>query len=130
VDIAERRALGEQHDAVGGIAEPAALIEECRASVDCTGFYFGTECGMLRKIASLCVVLAVLAVVLTGPPARGQNGPAPSSNADPCTKQVCEDGFTKQLSDEEKKVFAACVAQKKCTSVGKTENPLISPFPR
>jgi hypothetical protein len=83
---------------------------------------------MLRKIAPLnavlAVMLAVVAVVLTGPTARGQNGPAP------CTKQVCEDGFTKQLTDEEKKVFAACVAQKKCTAAGNSQNPLISPFPR
>ncbi len=86
-------------------------------TVDCTEFCFGTECGMSRKIASLCAVLAVMAVV-----------PAPSTNTDPCTKQVCEDGFTKQLSDEEKKVFAACVAQKKCTAAGTTQNPLISPF--
>jgi hypothetical protein len=99
-------------------------------SVDCTEFYFGTECGMSRKIASLCAVLAVMAAVFTGPAARGQNGPAPSSNSDPCTKQVCEDGFTKQLTDDEKKVFAACVAQKKCTAAGNSQNPLISPFPR
>jgi|HubBroStandDraft_6_1064221.scaffolds.fasta_scaffold1194917_2 hypothetical protein len=93
---------------------------------------------MLRKIASLCtalavvpaVMLVVMAVAFTGPTAMAQNGPAPSSNGDPCTKQVCEDGFTKQLTDEEKKVFTACVAQKKCTAAGNSQNPLISPFPR
>ena len=93
---------------------------------------------MSRKIASLCtalavvlaVMLAVVAVVFTGATAMAQNGPAPASNGDPCTKQVCEDGFTKQLTDEEKKVFTACVAQKKCTAAGNSQNPLISPFPR
>jgi hypothetical protein len=75
----------------------------------------------------LCAVLAAIAAVLTGPPAGAQSGSAP--NADQCTKQVCEDGFTKQLNDEQKKVFMACVAQKKCTSAGKPQNPLISPFP-
>jgi hypothetical protein len=97
---------------------------------------------MSRKIASLCtalavvpavmlaVMLAVVAVVFTGATAMAQNGPAPASSGDPCTKQVCEDGFTKQLTDEEKKVFAACVAQKKCTAAGNSQNPLISPFPR
>jgi hypothetical protein len=85
---------------------------------------------MSRKMAPLRAALIAIAVVLTGSTAWGQNGPAPSTNTDPCTKQVCEDGFTKQLSDEEKKVFAACVAQKKCTAAGSTQNPLISPFPR
>jgi hypothetical protein len=97
-------------------------------TADCTAFYFGTECGMSRKMTSLCAVLAAIAMVLTGPTARAQSGSAP--NADPCTKQVCEDGFTKQLNDEQKKVFMACVAQKKCTPAGKSQNPLISPFPR
>jgi hypothetical protein len=69
-------------------------------------------------------VLAAVAAVIAGPTARAQSG------SDPCTKQVCEDGFTKQLNDEQKKVFMACVAQKKCASAGKTQNPLISPFPR
>ena len=73
-------------------------------------------------------VLAAIAMVFTGLTARAQSGPAP--NANPCTKQVCEDGFTKQLSDEQKKVFMACVAEKKCASAGKAQNPLISPFPR
>jgi hypothetical protein len=85
---------------------------------------------MLRKMASLRAALIAIAVVLAGSTARAQNEPAPSTNTDPCTKQLCEDGFTKQLSDEEKKAFAACVAQKKCTSVGQSNNPLISPFPR
>jgi len=97
-------------------------------TADCTAFYFGTECGMSRKMTWLCAVLAAIAMVLTGPTARAQSGSAP--NADPCTKQVCEDGFTKQLNDEQKKVFMACVAQKKCASAGKSQNPLISPFPR
>jgi hypothetical protein len=97
-------------------------------NADCTEFYFGTECGMSRKIIWLCAVLAAIAMVLTGPTVRAQSGSAP--NADPCTKQVCEDGFTKQLNDEQKKVFMACVAQKKCASAGKSQNPLISPFPR
>jgi hypothetical protein len=81
---------------------------------------------MSRKMIWLCAVLAAIAMVLTGPTARAQSGSAP----DPCTKQVCEDGFTKQLNDEQKKVFMACVAQKKCASAGKSQNPLISPFPR
>ena len=85
---------------------------------------------MSRKMAPLRAALVAIAVVLTGSAARAQNGPAPSTNTDPCTKQLCEDGFTKQLTDEEKKAFAACVAQKKCTSVEKSNNPLISPFPR
>jgi hypothetical protein len=85
---------------------------------------------MSRKMAPLRAALIAVAVVLAGSTAKGQNGSAPSSNGDPCTKQVCEDGFTKQLSDDEKKVFAACVAQKKCTAAGNTQNPLISPFPR
>jgi hypothetical protein len=93
-------------------------------NADCTELYFGTECGMSRKMIWLCAVLAVNATVLTGPTARAQSG------SDPCTKQVCEDGFTKQLNDEQKKVFMACVAQKKCASAGKSQNPLISPFPR
>jgi len=97
-------------------------------TADCTAFYFGTECGMSRKKTWLCAVLAAIAMVLTGSTARAQSGSAP--NADPCTNQVCEDGFTKQLNDEQKKVFMACVAQKKCTSAGKSQNPLISPFPR
>jgi hypothetical protein len=79
------------------------------------------------KMICRCAVFAAIAMVLTGPTARAQSG---SSNADPCTKQVCEDGFTKQLNDEQKKVFMACVAQKKCASAGKSQNPLISPFPR
>jgi hypothetical protein len=95
-------------------------------SADCTEFYFGTQCGMSRKMIWFCAVLAAIAMVLTGPTARAQSGP----NADPCTKQVCEDGFTKQLNDEQKKVFTTCVAQKKCASAGKSQNPLISPFPR
>lgn len=74
--------------------------------------------------------LIAIAVVLMGSTAKGQNTPAPSTNTDPCTKQLCEDGFTKQLTDDEKKAFAACVAQKKCASVGKSDNPLIGPFPR
>ena len=97
-------------------------------TADCAAFYFGTECGMSRKMTWLCAVLAAIAMVLTGPTARAQSGSAP--NADPCTKEVCEDGFTKQLNDEQKKVFMACVAQKKCTSAGKSQNPLISPFSR
>jgi len=99
-------------------------------NADCTEFYFGTQCGMSIKMKMiwLCAVLVAVAMVLTGPTARAQSGSAP--NADPCTKQVCEDGFTKQLNDEEKKVFMACVAQKKCTSAGKSQNLLISPFPR
>jgi hypothetical protein len=97
-------------------------------NADCTEFYFGTECGMSRKMIWLCAVLAAIAMVLTGPTASAQTGSAP--NADPCTKQVCEDGFTKQLNDEQKKVFMACVAQKKCASAGKSQNPLISPFSR
>jgi hypothetical protein len=80
---------------------------------------------MSRKMTWLCAVLAAIAAMLTGPTARAQ-----APNADPCTKQVCEDGFTKQLNDEQKKVFMACVAQKKCASAGKSQNPLISPFPR
>jgi hypothetical protein len=97
-------------------------------AADCTELYFGTECGMSIKMKMiwLCAVLAI--AVLTGPTARAQSGSAP--NADPCTKQFCEDGFTKQLNDEQKKVFMACVAQKKCTSAGKSQNLLISPFPR
>jgi hypothetical protein len=97
-------------------------------NADCTEFYFGTECGMSRKMIWLCAVLAAIATVLTGPMATTQSGSAP--NADPCTKQVCEDGFTKQLNDEQNKVFMACVAQKECASAGKSQNPLISPFPR
>jgi hypothetical protein len=97
-------------------------------TADCTAFRFGTQCGMSRKMIWLCAVLAAIVVILTGPTARAQSGSAP--NADPCTKQVCEDGFTKQLNDEQKKVFMACVAQKKCTSAGKSQNLLISPFPR
>jgi hypothetical protein len=93
----------------------------------CTELYFGTECGMSRKMIWLCAVLAAIAMVPTGPTARAQSGSAP--NADPCTKEVCEDGFTKQLNDEQKKVFMACVAQKKCASAVKSQNPLISPFP-
>lgn len=84
---------------------------------------------MSRKMASPCAVLIAIAVLLAGSTAKGQNAPAPA-NADPCTKQLCEDGFTKQLTDEQKKAFAACVAQKKCASVGKSDNPLIGPFPR
>jgi hypothetical protein len=83
---------------------------------------------MSRKTIWLRAVLAAIAMMLTGAAARAQGGSAP--NADQCTKQVCEDGFTKQLNDEQKKVFMACVAQKKCTSAGKSQNPLISPFPR
>jgi hypothetical protein len=83
---------------------------------------------MSRKTIWLCAVLAAIAMMLTGPTARAQGGSAP--NADQCTKQVWEDGFTKQLNDDQKKVFMACVAQKKCTSAGKSQNPLISPFPR
>ena len=84
---------------------------------------------MSRIMIWLCAVpaafaMVLTAMVLTGPTARAQSG------SDPCTKQVCEDGFTKQLNDEQKKVFMACVAQKKCASAGKTQNPLISPFPR
>jgi hypothetical protein len=97
-------------------------------NADCTEFYFGTECGMSRKMIWRYAVLAAIAMVLTGQTASAQGGSAP--NADPCTKQVCEDGFTKQLNDEQKKVFMACVAQKKCTSAGKSQNLLISPFPR
>ena len=93
-------------------------------NADCTEFYFGTECGMSRKMIWRYAVLAAVAMVLAGPMARAQSG------SDPCTKQVCEDGFTKQLNDEQKKVFMACVAQKKCASAGKSQNPLISPFPR
>jgi hypothetical protein len=83
---------------------------------------------MSRKMIWLGAVLAAIAMVLTGPTARAQGGSAP--NADSCTKQVCEDGFTKQLNDEQKKLFMACVAQKKCTSAGKSQNLLINPFPR
>ena len=79
---------------------------------------------MSRKMIWRYAVLAAIAMVLTGPTASAQSG------SDPCTKQVCEDGFTKQLNDEQKKVFMACVAQKKCASAGKSQNPLISPFPR
>jgi hypothetical protein len=83
---------------------------------------------MSRKMTWPCAILAAIAVMLTGPTARAQGGSAPSG--DPCTKQLCDDGFTKQLSDEQKKAFMACVAQKKCSSTGKSQNPLISPFPR
>src|SRR5580693_1728981 len=95
----------------------------------CTELYFGTECHMSinMKTIWLCAVPVAIAMVLTGPTARAQSGSAP--NADPCTKQVCEDGFTKQLNDEQKKVFMACVSQKKCASAVKSQNPLISPFP-
>ena len=79
---------------------------------------------MSRKMIWRYAVLAAVAMVLVGPMAKAQ------SVSDPCTKQVCEDGFTKQLNDEQKKVFMACGAQKKCASAGKTQNPLISPFPR
>jgi hypothetical protein len=66
-------------------------------NADCTEFYFGTECGMSinMKMIWCYAVLAAIAMVPTGPTARAQSGSAP--NADPCTKQVCEDGFTKQL---------------------------------
>jgi hypothetical protein len=50
-------------------------------NADCTEFYFGTECGMSRKMIWLCAVLAAIAMVLTGPMARAQSGSAP--NADP-----------------------------------------------
>jgi hypothetical protein len=93
---------------------------------------FGLFCARNKMIYA---ILAASAVALTGPMARGQISSAPPPGGDRCP-EVCSEAFTRQLNDEEKKVFAQCVAQKKCAPAAQApgdiqrQNPLMGPFQR
>ena len=101
----------------------------------CTEEYFGAQFSMPKRMAYICAVLTSGAVVIWSPMVRGQVNPAPVPGGDRCP-EVCSAAFTRQLSDEDKKLFAQCVTQKKCVPAtqsdpnARRQNPLIGPFQR
>jgi hypothetical protein len=85
---------------------------------------------MSTKAIVALAVLLIGGALLAVPTSWAQNNPPPPDGA-PCA-ELCSAALSRQLSDDEKKALATCLAEKKCAlrkpADNVLKNPLIGPF--